>query len=115
MHAGAKAWLIDALSAGQPVTIPWQTIGAFVRISTHRRITSSPLTGGQPGLVQGWLTLSSVGIPAQKSKPPQYTGASNAIRPISGNLVPDGQLAALAIEYGLILHSTDSDSNASRV
>lgn len=29
--------------------------------------------------------------------------------PITGNLVPDAQLAALAIEHGLVVHTADSD------
>lgn len=37
-HEKARAWLEAVLSGDEPVGIPWQTVAAFVRISTDVRI-----------------------------------------------------------------------------
>ena len=37
-HEKARAWLEDVMSSGAPVGLPWQTIGAFLRIATNRKL-----------------------------------------------------------------------------
>lgn len=61
------------------------------------------------GLVEGWLRLESVWIPLPTPRHPQIL--ASLLREIGGraDLVPDAHLAALAIEHGLTLCSTDSD------
>lgn len=44
-HEVAPAWLTSVLNGTTRVGIPWQTIGAFLRIVTHPRVTTQPLTG----------------------------------------------------------------------
>lgn len=41
------AWLKDALEGPRRIAIPWQTIGAFVRIATHPRVFRDPLSHDQ--------------------------------------------------------------------
>jgi uncharacterized protein len=110
-HHEAAAKLRDDLLNGQRrVGLPWQTIGAVVRIITHPRITPRPQTGQQAwGLVSDWLAAPTVWIPPATEATARIFGDLAAQLPITGNLVPDAMLAALAIEHGLELWSTDSD------
>lgn len=42
-HEAAARWLETTLNGDRRVALPWQTLGAFLRISTHPRITTTPL------------------------------------------------------------------------
>jgi predicted nucleic acid-binding protein len=43
-HEASAARLVDELNGSRRVGISWQTIGAFVRISTSPRVYDRPLT-----------------------------------------------------------------------
>lgn len=109
-HDAAEAWLTDALNGDRRVAIPWQTIGAFVRISTHPRVARSPLTGPQAwSFVEEWLSATPAWIPPTGLQTARILGELIEQVSITGNLVTDAQLAALAIEHGVVLYSADSD------
>lgn len=109
-HRSALAWWEHALNGSERVGLPWQTIGAFVRISTHPRVSERPLTGASAWeYVRDWLDAPTVWIPPAGEGTARVYGTLVANTNITGNLVPDAMLAALAIEHGLELHSADTD------
>jgi toxin-antitoxin system PIN domain toxin len=109
-HGPALEWWEAALNGRERVALPWQTIGAFVRISTHPRINERPLGGDQAwAYVHDWLDAPTVWIPSAGAATARVYGELASSQPITGNLVPDAMLAALAIEHGLELHSADTD------
>ncbi len=107
-HAAAAAWLTGALNGTTRVGIPWQTIGAFLRIITHPRVTTRPLTGAEAwGFVDAWLASDTAWIPpASERTAAVYAELAGSA---TGNLVPDAMLAALAIEHGLTVMTADTD------
>lgn len=109
-YALANRLMDELMSGDRRVGIPWQTIGAFVRITTHPRATAHPLTGDQAwGLVDSWLAAPPAWIPPATETTARVYGDLTSQIPITGNLVPDAMLAALAIEHGLELWSADTD------
>jgi len=109
-HELAASWLTEALNGTQRVALPWQTIGAFVRISTHPRISERPLSGSAAwGIVESWLSRDLVWIPPTSERTAHIFGDLVATSGATGNLVTDAQLAALAIEHGLPVVSADTD------
>jgi predicted nucleic acid-binding protein len=46
-HDRAAAWRTSALNGNRRVGIPWQSTGAFLRISIHPRVSTTPLTSVQ--------------------------------------------------------------------
>ncbi len=109
-HGDALEWWESALNGTERVGLPWQTIGAFLRISTHPRINDRPLRGDEAwGHVRDWLDVPTVWIPPAGAATARVFGDLVAAQAITGNLVPDAMLAALAIEHGLELHSADTD------
>lgn len=109
-HAVVSSWLTAVLNGSRRVGLPWQTIGAFVRIITHPRITTTPLTGDQAWRhVQRWLEADPVWIPPATERTAVILGELMVEVSASGNLVPDAQLAALALEHGLTIHSADTN------
>lgn len=109
-NAAAASWLQEVLDGDNRLGLPWQTIGAFLRIVTHPRVTDNPLSGPDAwGYVAQWLAVPVVWIPpATEATARVYDRLCDEIE-ITGNLVPDAQLAALAIEHGVEIASADTD------
>jgi len=59
--------------------------------------------------VMAWLACEPVWIPQPTEGHPEGLGALLRLPGVHGNLVSDAHLAALAIEHGLTLCSTDGD------
>ncbi len=109
-NTAAAAWLERTLNGDRRVALPWQTIGAFLRISTHPRITTSPLSAPDAmAYVEQWLSVPATWIPATTERTAQVLAGLYADTTITANLVPDAQLAAIAVEHGLVVCSTDAD------
>lgn len=109
-HDDAADWLTDVLNGDRRVGLPWQTIGAFLRISTHPRVATHPLSAADAwSYVHSWLEAPTTWIPPATERTASILAALVTDVPVTGNLVPDAQLAALAIEHGLVLYSADTD------
>lgn len=108
-HEAAVAWIETTLSGDRRVAIPWQTIGSFMRISTQPRVYRDPLTIKQAwSFVSEWLTVGVVWIPPASRHTAAILGDLLIEAGVGANLVPDAQLAALAIEHGLVVQSADT-------
>lgn len=109
-HDAAARWWVDTLGGDRRVGIAWQTLGAFVRIVTHPRVTARPLDGTAAWtLVDNWLSADVVWIPPAGERTASILGRMLADPTITANLVPDAMLAALAIEHGLTVMTADTD------
>lgn len=109
-HESARAWMESILRAPRRVALPWQTIGAFLRISTNPRATDPPLTGAEAWqYVEDWLDAPPTWIPPATDRTARaYADLSRQVN-ITGNLVTDAMLAALALEHGLEVMTLDND------
>lgn len=108
-HEQALSWLGDQLNGPHRVGLPWLAIGAFLRLSMHP-VRPRPLTPVEAwGQVQEWLGHGGAWTPTPGPAYPRILGAIFARHSLTPNLVTDAQLAALAIEHGLTICSTDTD------
>lgn len=109
-HDAAAMWLTEVLNGEERVGLPWQTIGAFLRISTHPRVTASPLDGPSAwSHVADWLAAGPAWIPPATERTARVYERLLGATPITGNLVPDAMLAALAVENGVEVCTADTD------
>lgn len=109
-HASARTWLTKVLNGPQRVGLPWQVLGAFVRIATHPRASERPLSPQAAWThVVDWLAWDSVWVPNPTERHSRLLGSLITSYQLRGNLIPDAQLAALAIEHGLTVCSADTD------
>ena len=98
------------MPAGGPLGLPWATIVAFLRISTNPRVFERPLTTAEAeAAVSSWLALPSVSTvdPGER-----YWDVLRDLlhrAQVRGPLVTDAAMAALAIEHGATLCTTDRD------
>lgn len=106
----ARAWLDARLNGSAPVGLPWPSLLGFVRITTNPRILDRPLAIEQAWQqVTEWLACPPVWIPHPGDAHAGILGSLLAGTRASGNLVPDAHLAALALEHGLTVFSSDGD------
>jgi toxin-antitoxin system PIN domain toxin len=106
----AVEWIEKQLNGSRRVGLPWQCLAAFLRVSTHPRVLASPLSPADAWRqVEEWLVAPAAWVPAPGPAHAELLGELLVRHEISGNLVPDAQLAALALEHGLTVCSTDTD------
>lgn len=109
-HKVAAAFITDALNGDCRIGLPWQTLGAFLRLVTHPRIMSDPLSPREAWKdVEGWLSTEVAWMPEAGPRTAQILGGLMQRHGCTGNLVADAQLAALAIEHSVPVVSADSD------
>ncbi len=109
-HQASRMWLEGALSGSEVVRFAWLTLWAFLRISTNPRVFEVPLTAREAQTaVSAWLARPIVGIlePGERYWE-VLRGLMNQGQAI-GPMVMDAALAALAVEHGATLHTTDRD------
>lgn len=110
LHRPAREWLEETLSGTTRVGLAWIVILAFLRITTRAGILREPLgVDDASAYVDSWL--------GQPFVRPVSPGGSHwgILRSLvagagtAGNLTSDAHLAALAIEQGATVYSTDHD------
>ena len=109
-HAVCRDWLQVALNGDEPVGLPWQTSLAFIRIATNPRAVRRPLaTADACAIVSALLERPGVAVVEPGE---QFWGNFQQViteARVSGPLVTDAVLVALALEQGASLCSTDRD------
>jgi len=109
-HARCRDWLVGALNGSEQIGLPWQTLWAFMRIATNPRAFQRPLTTERAcALVDTWLARPQVVVPAPAERYWQILQSQLRDGQVSGPLVSDAALAALTIECGATLCTTDRD------
>lgn len=110
LHAQARRWWDEQLSGDDPVCLCWTVLTAFVRVGTNPRVYQRPLTIDEAvERIQSWLAQPCVRIIHATSRHLEVFSHLLATGQATANLVPDAHLAALAIEHGCVLCSTDGD------
>ncbi len=109
-HHRAARWLEEVLSRQSIVGLAWETILAFLRITTHPKILSEPYTLEEAmDVVAGWIARPNVAVVGPTE---QHWSVLRKLLPksrVRGSLIMDSHLAALAIEHGATLCTNDRD------
>jgi toxin-antitoxin system PIN domain toxin len=109
-HEASRAWLEAALAGPELVRFAWLTVWAFIRIATNPGVFERPLSLGEAeAAVALWLAQPTAGIlePGERHWD-ILRGLMRAGQTI-GPLVMDAVIAAIAIEHGATLQTTDRD------
>ncbi len=109
-HVAAATWLEGLWSGSDVIGLPWMTIWAFLRISTNPLVWPNPKSAQQAfGIVREWLAQPGVVIIHLGLRHAELLEKLVREHRATGPLVSDAALAALALENGAVLASTDRD------
>ncbi len=109
-YAKARSWLEQVLSDEGLVGIPWQSVAAFLRVVTNPRLPGDRFTADEAAsVIDQWVSQPNVRLLAPGDKHWLLLRKMMSEGQARGPLVTDAQLAALTIECGGILHTTDRD------
>lgn len=109
-HEKSRRWLEAVLSGTDVVGFAWLTLWAFVRISTNPRVFDNPLSASEAAdAVSSWLDqpVSTILQPGERHWDILRAVARDG--QAVGPLFMDAVLAAIAMEHGAMLCTTDRD------
>ncbi len=110
LYEKSHSWLEDALSGVEIVGLPWQSIAAFLRVMTNPRLHGRQYSLGEATeIIDAWIAQSNVRILSANDDHWFHFRRMVLEGRASGPLVSDAEIAALTIEYGGVLHTTDRD------
>jgi toxin-antitoxin system PIN domain toxin len=110
LHKAIAGWWEELLGGPATIAIPWVSILGFIRLITNPRIYASPTTPSQAiRVAKSWLAQPNVEIVSPGNRHADILFGLLESAGVAGNLTTDAHLAALAIEYGAQLASTDND------
>ncbi len=109
-HAAARAWVKAIFSGQELIGLPWQTVWAFLRLTTNSRVFQNCISMEVAvGFVQQWMGLKQVRLLAPGELHWSVLRQMLIEGQVKGPLTTDATLAALTIEHGGVLCSTDRD------
>jgi hypothetical protein len=109
-HERAHDWLDGKLNGADRVALPWESVLAFLRLSTNTRLFPRPMSMAAAWQqVQSWLSLENTWTPVSTAEHEPILARLLEPGGITPKLVMDAHLAALAIEHGIVLCSADGD------
>ena len=109
-HEHVRAWWDEQLSGTRPVGLAWVVCFGFVRILTNPRIIAPPLhVGDAIDYVSSWMKQPCTRIVEPLEG--HWDLAASLLRQAgtAANLTTDAHLAALAMQHGCELYTTDTD------
>ena len=109
-HDVARAWLDARLSGTARVGLPWPSLLAFVRLASNPLVMQKPVPVATAwSQAAEWLKSPAAWVPTPTENHPAILAELCQPSWMTSRLVPDAHLAALAIEHGLTLCSSDGD------
>jgi len=109
-HQASRRWLEDTLSSEEPIGIPWAAVLAFLRVGTNPRIRRNAFSLDEAiAIVAGWFERPTVTLLNPGERHWDILREMMTKGQARGPLVTHAHLAALAIEHGAALATTDRD------
>jgi toxin-antitoxin system PIN domain toxin len=109
-HEESKLWWEALLNGNRNVAIPWVVSTGFVRIMTHTKVMSPPMTPLYAfEIIESWFLIPHVNPINPGSRHLSFLKQMLKFAGVGGNMMTDIHIASIAMEYQAELHSNDSD------
>lgn len=109
-HPLAVNWWESCLNGQERIGLPWAVIVTYLRVCSMSSLFTSPAAiGALLDEVDEWLERPHVEVIEPTSHHLQAVRSIAEPLNLGGNLMSDVHLAALAIEYGAVVHTADRD------
>ncbi|HEY4810849.1 MAG TPA: type II toxin-antitoxin system VapC family toxin [Solirubrobacteraceae bacterium] len=110
LHDAALQWMEETLSGTETVAFAWVAVLGFIRIGTNPALYDIPMRVERAlEVVDGWLAQPCVTIVHPTDRHAAVLRDLFTRVGTAGNLTTDAHLAALAVEHGATLYSSDND------
>jgi toxin-antitoxin system PIN domain toxin len=107
-HAAARTWFEGTLSGTEDTRFALVTLLAFVRIATNPAVFARPMDPGHAvALVRSWLDRPNVAVATPSERHWTVLTEVATAGQARGPLLMDAHLAALTVEHGATLMTTD--------
>jgi uncharacterized protein len=110
-HERARRFVESCAAGPEILCLTWPTLMSYLRIATHPRIFSQPLSPDEAlGNVSALIGLPHVrAVSELDGLLDAYKHVTGEI-PVRGNLVPDAHVAAILLQHGIrTLYTSDRD------
>ena len=110
-HGRAREFLEACAAGPELLCLTWPTLMSYMRIATHPRIFSAPLSPDEAfGNISALIALPHVRVVSELDGFLEaYKHVAGAIA-VRGNLVPDAHVAAILFQHGVrTFYSSDRD------
>lgn len=109
-HSKARAWIERIFSEANAIGLPWQTVSAFLRISTNNKLLGNLYSVEEAAqVVDEWVAHPNIRMLSPGDDHWHLFRRMVVEGQASSALVSDAHLAALTIEYGGVLYTADRD------
>ena len=109
-HRTARQWLEKSFSDNTQIAFPWLVILAFLRLTTNPRVFPKPFSiQTVTAIVQSWLAQPNVALLLPGENHWSLLRKLLEDHQLNRELVSDAHLAALCMEHGAMLYTTDRD------
>jgi toxin-antitoxin system PIN domain toxin len=109
-HEKSRAWFETVLSGPDLVRFAWLTLWAFLRIATSPRVFYRPLSASEAeAAISSWLAQPCAGTLEPGERHWDILRGLVRDAQATGPLVMDAVIAAIAIEHGATVYTTDRD------
>lgn len=110
LNRKAKSWLEGVMSGTETVGLAWNVLLAFLRVTTRPGLFRRPLAPGAAlDVMAAWLNQPAVSVVHPGREHLRTLRGLIGHFGTGGNLTSDAHLAAMAIEHGAELCSSDGD------
>lgn len=114
-HEACRDWLEQALNGPEQVGIPRQIVLALIRIATNPRVFTHRLDAAEAArIVDDWFACPQATRAGPADGYPELLKEQLATAQVSGPLVADAALAALALQTSALLCTWTVTSRASK-
>jgi toxin-antitoxin system PIN domain toxin len=101
-HRESRALIDDLARSGSPFALFWPALYAFLRVVTHHRIFSPPASSQEAlTFLDRLVSHPSTRLLAETDRHHEILGRILKGTGVTGSLVSDAHLVALAIEHGV--------------
>lgn len=109
-HQATNVWFTAALTGPEPVALSWTTILGFLRVGTNARAYPNPMTVKEAiAAVNAWLAHPAMVLLHPGERHWEILSEMIIRGDVEGPSITDAHLAALAVEHGATLCTTDRD------
>ena len=110
-HAGARRFLEERCTSRELFYLPWPVVMSYVRIATHPRIFTAPLSPAEAlANVEMLARFPNVRFLSEGDGFLEVYREVTGALPARGNLVPDAHIATILRQHGVrVLYTRDAD------